>query len=728
MLSQTRGLRRAQVLASFWLLLLLHAVKGQVSENALAVQDQCPSSSYYGEDFYVGATLMNNTITTLSGCCRLCGNTPLCTWTWCPSNATDGCVAPLGPMANTTFPAGTCLISLLPTSSGTLRLAYSRMQGGNPWVAGATSGSPQYIDSASSYSDDRETLSGGAGDQFLCRKISGGTLKLSPLRGNGSSSLDVTDGQEVRYTGIRLVDSAGQAWSVIFQNSSSSSAYSSGGGGPLWQYPADQLAFCDTPTTGCAANAFGQSTEEGASCDSSSDCGVCGGNALTCEPRGTTDMQLAYTGVTNTGQAPTFPLGTGSPWDAQPNECRQQLNISAPLGPTDAVYSTLYVLANEQNKSTICYDFNLTAYADPNAPPEASWVEGPITSAPSGPPRLEVDKSDVDAFIQQLCSNTATANASLANAILAGGAEAQKAFLAMQGYGSQNDTRTLCPDGTRLMQLFVDYVSARGIVNEASAQNYASQFVEAADSAGRGVCVGIAVVSPDLSRVLETYRIQNPSPTTPASPSPPAIPPGSYPSPGPSLSPSPGPSPSPSPGASPSPPALLPNGTVRLAGNQSCTQGRAEVAMAGSWGAVCSAAGGGDAGNQRNAQVICRGQGLPSSQPAVSAAAAPEGSPVWIKDLNCTGSESSILDCPYTMADGSSAGSQDCPSLSITCVDSASAGSAAAAMCTQRPGRCQKLPGSCDPGQGYCTFVAQPVGTPCLGGACNERGECAARG
>ncbi len=74
------------------------------------------------------------------------------------------------------------------------------------------------------------------------------------------------------------------------------------------------------------------------------------------------------------------------------------------------------------------------------------------------------------AYIQQLCSNTTTANASLANAILAGGAEAQKAFLAMQGYGSQNDSRTLCPDGTRLMQLFVDYVSARGIVNEASAR------------------------------------------------------------------------------------------------------------------------------------------------------------------------------------------------------------------------------------------------------------------
>lgn len=106
----------------------------QNSENALTVKDVCPYSSYYGEvsirlcwadhaslrsacyllgaslsalpaalvstsvrpmqDFYMGATLLNNTITTLSGCCRLCGNTPLCAWTWCPSNADGGSVHP----------------------------------------------------------------------------------------------------------------------------------------------------------------------------------------------------------------------------------------------------------------------------------------------------------------------------------------------------------------------------------------------------------------------------------------------------------------------------------------------------------------------------------------------------------------------------------------------------------------------------------------------------------
>lgn len=69
-------------------------------------------------------------------------------------------------------------------------------------------------------------------------------------------------------------------------------------------------------------------------------------------------------------------------------------------------------------------------------------------------------------------------------------------------------------------------------------------------------------------------------------------------------------------------------------------------------------------------QVICRGQGLPSSQPAVSAETAPEVLSVWIKELNCTGSESSIMDCRHTMGDGTSSGPQVCLTLFITCVDS----------------------------------------------------------
>lgn len=68
-------------------------------------------------------------------------------------------------------------------------------------------------------------------------------------------------------------------------------------------------------------------------------------------------------------------------------------------------------------------------------------------------------------------------------------------------------------------------------------------------------------------------------------------------------------------------------------------------------------------------QVVCRGQGLPSNQPSVTTEASP-GVYVWIKELNCTGSESSIMDCPYTLGDGTAAGSQDCLQMSITCVDS----------------------------------------------------------
>ena len=97
--------------------------------------------------------------------------------------------------------------------------------------------------------------------------------------------------------------------------------------------------------------------------------------------------------------------------------------------------------------------------AHPHALKRATCLSTRLPEQPPCVPRSQ-------AFTQQLCSNTATANASLASAILAGGAEAQKAFLAMYSNGSQ----TVCPDGTQLTQLFVDYVSARGTANAASAR------------------------------------------------------------------------------------------------------------------------------------------------------------------------------------------------------------------------------------------------------------------
>lgn len=72
------------------------------------------------------------------------------------------------------------------------------------------------------------------------------------------------------------------------------------------------------------------------------------------QPPGTTDMQLAYTGVANTGQAPTFPLGTGSPWDAQPNECRQQLNISG--GPGRVTSATRPCRCRRCARCCLCQD------------------------------------------------------------------------------------------------------------------------------------------------------------------------------------------------------------------------------------------------------------------------------------------------------------------------------------------------------------------------------------
>lgn len=39
-------------------------------------------------------------------------------------------------------------------------------------------------------------------------------------------------------------------------------------------------------------------------------------------------MQLTYAGLKVTAQAPTFPIASGQPWDATPNECLQPLSIA----------------------------------------------------------------------------------------------------------------------------------------------------------------------------------------------------------------------------------------------------------------------------------------------------------------------------------------------------------------------------------------------------------------
>ncbi|KAL4438216.1 hypothetical protein ABPG77_010577 [Micractinium sp. CCAP 211/92] len=631
------------------------------------VKSACPRFSYYGEDFLMGVNLINATNTQSVGeCCSSCTGDCF-RWTWCPTTSTDGCTASAGPLNSTLFPAGTCIHSNNNGLNNTMLITYSKQQPGEPWVSGimaAPGTKPVSFETAATAQDFTEYLSSANASWYLCRQVAGGSLKLSALFEPTSTSITLTQGQQVNYTGIQLDDGAGNPWAVVL----------AGPGPDPYMYPAADLAFCPQGQAGshqqCTANLFGSATEEGASCAASSAC--C--SSLVCHPRAVRDLLLLWSTYAGADQSRNFTVSPGQPWSPLPNECVREYSN---LGGAATFIATTWAT---DNATVECSTLNLTALQSNDS--ANTWTRNASSTwaAPDG--NLLVDAGAVQAYRDQLCANLDTANATLAADVAAGGATAQTAYLAMF-VGNPDGGPYACPQGVRLAQLFVDFATA-GNATITSVTEQAQQLVDAAASTGSAACVNIAVLTADETKVVQTYEIHTPA------------------------------------GAS----SGLPNGTVRLSGDQSCTQGAVDVIMAGSWGAVCSWSGGGDAVNQRNAQVVCRGQGLPSTQPTVSAQANVAGHYIWIKDLNCTGSESSILDCPHTMADGTAAGSQDCLALTVTCADGASADAAASAMCTARPGRCQQLPGSCDPAQGYCAFEPQPAGTPCLGGVCDASGQC----
>lgn len=84
--------------------------------------------------------------------------------------------------------------------------------------------------------------------------------------------------------------------------------------------------------------------------------------------------------------------------------------------------------------------------------------------------------------------------------------------------------------------------------------------------------------------------------------------------------------------------------SVRLKGVKSSNQmGRVEFSLNGVWGTICD-----DTWNIRNAHVICGMMGLPPATAALGSAVFGRGKGViWLDTLNCTGNESSILECEH---------------------------------------------------------------------------------
>ncbi|XP_029464835.1 neurotrypsin-like isoform X2 [Rhinatrema bivittatum] len=93
------------------------------------------------------------------------------------------------------------------------------------------------------------------------------------------------------------------------------------------------------------------------------------------------------------------------------------------------------------------------------------------------------------------------------------------------------------------------------------------------------------------------------------------------------------------------------DGTVRLTGGSSPSEGRVEVYYSGDWGTVCD-----DGWTELSAQVVCRQLGFSGSASVASDGEFDAGEGfILLDEVACSGLEDSLLDCPH-----SSWGQHDC--------------------------------------------------------------------
>uniref|UniRef100_A0A3B3Q481 SRCR domain-containing protein n=1 Tax=Paramormyrops kingsleyae TaxID=1676925 RepID=A0A3B3Q481_9TELE len=82
---------------------------------------------------------------------------------------------------------------------------------------------------------------------------------------------------------------------------------------------------------------------------------------------------------------------------------------------------------------------------------------------------------------------------------------------------------------------------------------------------------------------------------------------------------------------------------LRLQGNNSECSGRVELWYRGFWRSVCD-----DSWDLRDAQVVCRQMGCGTALEAHGNSTFGEGT-IWLNEVNCTGDELHLWDCPYSL-------------------------------------------------------------------------------
>eukprot|EP00106_Octopus_bimaculoides_P017379 XP_014784821.1 PREDICTED: deleted in malignant brain tumors 1 protein-like [Octopus bimaculoides] len=90
------------------------------------------------------------------------------------------------------------------------------------------------------------------------------------------------------------------------------------------------------------------------------------------------------------------------------------------------------------------------------------------------------------------------------------------------------------------------------------------------------------------------------------------------------------------------PPPRVIDHNVRLAGSSHLNEGRVELRINNVWGTVCD-----DEWDDRDAAVICRMMGYNVGVATINGNFGPGTGTIWLDDVNCMGSESTIEDCQY---------------------------------------------------------------------------------